>query len=252
VPAVGRWDWALEWRFEARRGDGPWVPVPGSLPTVHRLYGLVGVPSFERAGVPYRAWVEVVDLVAGWVDGATADPVAVAGHIVAGVYYELGLRYDNMFGASAYTEYLSDWYDQVFYIVAFQRRDNGSRINCSDAAGIVASYANMVGIDLRYHIVQHAWADGFDLNYIQPIGFTGFTETPFLSGGGSFGYHAVVGPADGTVYDATLALDGDGTPTAPPHELLLAQGLAPDDYLFDLSSDWEDVVIHIDDKVLLR
>jgi hypothetical protein len=252
VPAVGRYDWTLEWRFESRRPGGAWMPVPGSLTTVHRLYGVVGLPLFRRTDVPHRAWVEVLDAIAGWVDGATADPMAVAGHLVEGIYYELGLRYDNVRGASAYTEYLDGWNDGVFYIVAFQRRDFGSTINCSDAASILSSYANMIGIDLRYHILEHAWADGFDLNYIQAIGFTAFDETPFVGGGGSFGYHAVTGPVDGTIYDATLALDGDGTPTAPPHTLLLAQGLPPEEYLFDLSSDWEDVVIHTDDTVTLR
>jgi hypothetical protein len=252
VPAVGRYDWTLAWRFESRRPGGAWIPVPGSLTTVHRLYGVVGLPLFKLTGVPHRAWVEVLDSIAGWVGGATADPMEVAGHIVEGIYYELGLRYDNVRGASAYTEYLDGWNDGVFYIVAFQRRDFGSTINCSDAASILSSYANMIGIDLRYHILEHAWADGFDLNYIQAIGFTAFDETPFVGGGGSFGYHAVTGPVDGTIYDATLALDGDGTPTAPPFTLLLAEGLSAHDYLFDLSSDWADVVIHTDDTVTLR
>ncbi len=252
VPAVGRYDWSLAWRFEARRPGGGWLPVPGSLTTLHRLYGVVGVPSFNAADVPHRAWVEVLDTIAGWVDGATADPREVAGHIVDGIYNTLGLRYDDVSGASAYTDYTDGWNGGEFYIVAFQRRDYGSTINCSDAAGIVGAYANMVGIDMGYHIIEHAWDTGFDLNFIQPIGFTTFSETPFRGGGGSFSYHAVAGPSDGTVFDATLALDGDGTPTALPCTALLAEGLDPDEYLFDLSSQYADVIIHIDDKVTLR
>ncbi|MBI5489404.1 MAG: hypothetical protein HY905_18875 [Deltaproteobacteria bacterium] len=252
VPSVARYDWTLEWRFEARRGSGAWVPVPGSLVTVHRLYGVAGVPKFRSGAVPHRAWVEVLDLVTGWVDGAGTDGPTVAGRIVEGVYNELGLRYDDVFGGSAYTEYLDGWNGGVFHIVAFQRRDDGSVVNCSDAAGIVSAYANMVGVDLSYHIIEHPTAGGFDLNYIRPIGFTAFDETPFRSGGGSFSYHAVTGPADGTVYDATLALDGDGDPGAPPHTALLATGLPPDEYLFDLTSQWDEVIIHIDDTVTLQ
>ncbi len=252
VPAVQRAELALAWRFEARRADGPWVPLPGAVTTSHRLYGVVGPETFPDVGVPHLAWVDVLDLVAGWVAGATADPALVAGHIVAGVYHTLGLRYDNWRGASAYSDYPDGWEDGVFFAGAFQRRDYGSRINCSDAAGIVGAYANMLGIDLRYHILTHATAERFDLNYIQPIGFAVFDETPFLFGGGAFSYHAVAGPPDGSIYDATLALDGDGDPTAPPHTFLLAEGLAPTDYLFDLSSEWDEILVEYDETVELR
>ena len=252
VPAVQRTELTLGWRFESRRPDGPWVPVPGAVTTVHRLYGVVGQATFVDPGVPHLGWVDVIDTVAGWVAGATAEPAAVAGRIVEEVYTSLGLRYDSLRGASAYSDYPDGWDDGVFFAGAFQRRDYGSTINCSDAAGVVGAYANMVGIDMRYHILTHAWNDGFDLNYIQPIGSTEFDETPFLFGGGSFSYHAVAGPPDGSIFDATLALDGDGVPTAPPHTLLLAQGLPPDDYLFDLSSDWAAVRIRYDETVELR
>jgi hypothetical protein len=213
---------------------------------------VVNQATFPDVGVPHLGWVDVVDLVTGWVDGASADPVIVAGRIVEGVYNTLGLRYDDLRGASAYSDYPDGWWDGVFFAGAFQRRDYGSTINCSDAAGIVGAYANMVGIDIRYHILTHAWYDGFDLNYIQPIGFTAFDETPFRFGGGSFGYHAVAGPPDGSIYDATLALDGDGVPTAPPHTLLMAEGMLADDYLFDLSSDWDGIQVDYDETVELR
>lgn len=252
VPAVGRYDWTLEWSFEARRAGGEWVAVPGSITTVHRLYGLAGAPVFDYTNVPHRAWVDVVDTVAGWVDGASADPDEVGGRIVEGVYWELGLRYDRARGASYYTDYPGTWTGARFDLSAFQERDNGDIINCSDAASIVSTYANMVGIDFRYHILQHRWASGFDLNYIQAIGWEGFTETPFFGGRGAFRYHAVVGPPDGRFFDATLALDGDGTPTSLPATLLLAQGMHETDYLRALSSEWMDVESSVDEKVRVR
>ncbi len=252
VPAVGRYDWTLTWTFEARRPGGDWVAVPGSLETVHRLYGLVAAPIFDYTAVPHRAWVDVVDAVATWVDGATADPDEVAAALVSGVYYDLGLRYDRERGASFYTSYPTGWTGARFDLSAFQLRANGSTINCSDAGSILSTYANMVGIDFRYHILQHEWASGFDLNYIQAIGWEGFTETPFFSGRGAFRYHAVVGPPDGRIFDATLALDGDGTPTALPATLLLVQGLSETDYLRGLSSEWMNVEATVDEKVRVR
>ncbi len=252
VPAVGRYDLSLVWRFEARAPGGDWQAVPGEIVTVHRLYGLVDEPIFDFASVPHRPWVDVVDTVAGWVDGRTSDADEVAGQIVEGVYYELGLRYDRERGASFYTNYGSGFSDAVFDASQFQDRANGDVINCSDAASIVSSYANMMGIDLRYHILTHRTDTGFDLNFIQAIGWMGFTETPFTSGRGAFRYHAVVGPPDGRFFDATLALDGDGTPTALPSVLLLAEGMMPDDYKRDLSSEWMDVQTTMDDKVRIR
>jgi hypothetical protein len=252
VPNVGRYDLALTFRFEARAPDGEWQPMPGAISTVHRVYGLVALPTFDYPDVPHRAWVDVVDLVASWVDGATNDADEVAGHIVDGVYYELGLSYDRERGASFYTNYPSGWTGAIFDASRFQERTNGETINCSDAGSIVSTYANMVGIDLRYHILAHRFASGFDLNYIQAIGWMGFTEAPFTSGRGSFRYHAVVGPPDGRFFDATLALDGDGTPTAPPHTSLLAHGMDPMDYKTALSSEASSVATSVDEKVRLR
>lgn len=252
VPAVGKYDVEWRWTFEARAPGGDWTPIPGGIVTRHRLYGLASTPIFSGTDLPHRAWVEVVDTVAGWVGGETRDPIAVASRIVEGVYYDMGLRYDVESGASAYTSYPVGWNDARFGLSWFQERDYGNVINCSDAASIVSTYANMMGVDFRYHILQHRFDGGFDLNYIQAIGTPSFTETPFTGGRGAFRYHAVVGPADGTLFDATLALDGDGTPTAPPHTLLLAQGMPPNEYLFALSSEWMQVAVSIDDKVVLR
>jgi hypothetical protein len=252
VPNVGRYDLTLAWRFEARAPGGEWQPVPGEVVTTHRLYGLVDEPIFDFASVPHRAWVDVVDTVTGWVDGRTREADEVASEIIEGVYYDLGLSYDRERGASFYTDYGSGFTGAVFEASRFQDRADGTTINCSDAASIVSSYANMVGIDLRYHILTHRYLSGFDLNFIQAIGWMGFTETPFTSGRGAFRYHAVVGPPDGRFFDATLALDGDGIPTAPPHDLLLPQGLPEIDYKRALSSQWADIETSIDEKVRIR
>jgi hypothetical protein len=83
VPAVGRYDRPLTWKFEAQNGAS-WVQIPGAIATQHRFYGLAGQPIFDYPDLPHRAWVEIVDQVAMWVDGATADPLAVTARIVEG------------------------------------------------------------------------------------------------------------------------------------------------------------------------
>lgn len=253
APSVDRYDLDMQWRFEAQTVDGEWISIPGAVTTSHRIYSLAGVPRWDYDSDQHAPWVEIVDVVTQWVDGQTTDPVEVAGILTAGVYWDLGLQYDRQSGASSYTWYPGfGWSGSQFDLTAFLGREDGDIINCSDAASILSTYTNMIGIDFRYHILQRETGNSFDLNYIKAIGWDEFDETPFFSGGGSFRYHAVVGPADGQIYDATLALDGDGDPLSPPHTELLPVDMSPADYLFDLSSQHELVAIMEDEQVEIR
>jgi hypothetical protein len=253
APAIGRFQRDLVWTFEARGPGGEWAAMPGAVTTTHLVYGMAGQPIFDYSSMAHHAWVEVVDLVTRWVDGATSDPATAAGMVVEGVYFELGLLYDVENGASAYTWYPGfDWENAQFDLTAFITREYGNIINCSDAASLVSTFSNMVGIDIRYHILERGDGQGFDLNFIRAIGWDLFDETPFTGDRGRFRYHAVVGPADGTFYDGTLELDHDGAPGAPPHTAFLAKGMLPDDYLFDLSSEWDIVNTLMDEKVELQ
>lgn len=251
APGVGRFDVDLELFLESRSGD-EWVRIPGVVRTQHRIYGLSAHPEFDYEDAPHRPWVDVLDRVSEWVDGTTSDPDVVGAAIVEGVFYTLGLQYDNQRGASEYTSYPRGSYsDAAFNLSRFQELADGNVINCSDAASIVSTYANMVGLSHRYHIIRHNTSDGFELNYLHAIG-RDWGASPFVSGRRYFRYHAVVGPPDTRIFDATLALDGDGDPSAAPHELLLVQGLTQMDYLVGLSPEWDDVRVFEDDQVRIR
>jgi len=252
VTAVDRYDLVHDFGFESRRPGGEWQPMPGAFSITLRLYGLVGAPIFGRTTVPHRAWVDVVDAIAGWVDGASGDQAGVGAAIVRGVYQESGLRYDRRSGASVYTNYLSGWGGGVFEMQAYQERRYGSTINCSDAASIVSAYANMIGLDFRYRILTHRADTGFALNYLQGIGSTEFTYSPFESGRNYFRYHAIVNSRDVRTWDATLAVDGDGTPSAAPFTLLLVQSLEPMAYLTALSPEASNIVTQMDENVRIQ
>ncbi len=252
VTAVDRYDTEHAFAFESRRPGGEWQPMPGSFAITLRMYGLVAAPAFARTSIPHRPWVDVVDAIAGWVDGASGEQDAVAGAIVDGVYNRSGLRYDTRAGASRYTDYMSGWGGGSFEMQAFQTRAYGSVINCSDAASILSSYANMVGLDFRYRILTHRTADGFRLNYLQGIGSPDFRFSPFDSGRNSFRFHAIVNSRDMRTWDATLAVDGDGTPSASPFTQLLVEGLAPMAYLEALSPEAANIVTQMDDNVRIQ
>lgn len=252
VPGVGRFDRELVLHLETQHND-EWIRLPGELRTTHRIYGLVATPEFDYEDSPHRPWVDVLDRIAEWLpEAGSADPDIVGAAIVEGVFYDFGLQYDNQRGASHYTSYPGGtWNGAAFNLSRFQEQADGNIINCSDAASIVSTYANMVGLNFRYHIIQHQSAGGFELNYLHAIG-RDFGASPFVSGRPYFRYHAVVGPADTRIYDSTLALDGDGDPGAAPHELLLVQGLSEMDYLVGLSPEWDRVRVFVDDQVRIR
>ncbi|MCK6530808.1 hypothetical protein L6R50_25695 [Myxococcota bacterium] len=243
APLVGRYPQDLALRFEWLGEDGTWHPVPGQAEVALVVYGTAG-PSTAGDGAaapgPYDAWVQVVDEVAGWVGGATADPTEVAALVQRGVLYDSGLVYDTRSGASSYTSYSGgDWERSRFDLGDYLRRADGEVVNCSDCASIVATYANMMGCDLEYLIV--GW--DFDLNFIRAVGVEDFTEFPFGAPyGGGFSYHAVTSPdSGGTIYDGTLAIDGDADPMSAPSVETPPDGVDGEWYLWALSSEWDSI-----------
>lgn len=252
VLAVDRYDLPHAFGFEARRPGGEWQPMPGAFSVTLRMYGLVDEPTFARTTVPHRPWVDVVDTITQWVGGASGDQAGVGAAIVRGVYEDLGLRYDTRAGASHYSDYGSGWSGGVFEMQAFQERRYGTVINCSDAASIVSSYANMIGLDFRYRILTDRAGDGFQLNYLQGIGSPMFTFSPFDSGRNYFRYHAIVNSRDVRTWDATLAVDGDGAPSSSPFMQQLVTGLDPMAYLAALSPEPSVIVTQMDDLVRIQ
>lgn len=194
-----------------------------------RIYTLLGPPAFEESGAPYAPWVAVIDPALRAMAGVAPTEAAVLSALVAHIYFDLGLSYDTRWGASAYTQYDGDSFNDAHLdLSGFLDRDLGSVVNCTDCAAILEAFANMIGATLSYTILT----PGFDLNYIKAIGGDSFDHCPFDNGGCGFSYHAVTTPDEGgTIYDATLALDGDADPGSYPGEELLVQAISGDEYL---------------------
>lgn len=196
-----------------------------------RLYALLGPPTFGASAAIYNPWVAAVDPALRGIAGAGPDHDAVTDALVRWIFEDLGLEYDTRYGASAYVSYEGDWTDAHFRFGSFLDRKYGSVINCTDAASILLTYANMLGAEQYYRIIL----ENFELNEILAIGGDEFTSCPFGRGGCGFSYHAITADAEGAqVWDATLAEDGDADPGASPSEVLLVQGLDEDEYLWRL------------------
>jgi hypothetical protein len=193
-----------------------------------RWYLLLDRPAFDRPEDPYNAWVAAIDPALRAIDGVEPSEEAVLDALVGWIYNDLGLAYDTRYGASYFTNYQSGWTPAVFELSAFLRPDAGRTVNCSDCASILSTWANMLGAPLVYSIVLQ----NFDLNYILAIGGDTYSHCPFGSWGCSFSYHAVTTNDGGaTIWDATLALDGDANPSSSPSELLMVEGIDADEYL---------------------
>ena len=194
-----------------------------------RIYALLGPPAFEEEGVPYLPWLAVIDPALRAIGGVEGTNGAVISALVDYIYHDLGLSYDTRWGASAYTEYSwNSFNDAHFDLTSFLDRSRGSVVNCTDCAAILEAFANMLGANLEYTIIS----PDFNLNYILAIGGENFTHCPFINGSCGFSYHAVTTPDDGaTIFDATLALDGDDDPGAYPYEELLVQEIDGQEYL---------------------
>ncbi|MFT4977845.1 MAG: hypothetical protein ACI8S6_003752 [Myxococcota bacterium] len=232
---------ALSLTRDGTLSDGPMVVEESALltfrsgdtivaeqPVPLRMYALLGAHTFDAEGEAYGAWLAAMDPALRAIAGAEPTDAAVLDALVAYIYDDLGLRYDTTYGASAYVSYRQgSWERAHFNFSSFLNRTNGDIINCTDAAAILGGYANMIGADLSYLILNPS----FDLNYILAIGGTSFTSCPFGPNGCGFSYHAVTSPDGGqSIYDATLAIDGDGDPGNMPSTEQLVQGVSGDDY----------------------
>jgi hypothetical protein len=185
-------------------------------------------PAWGAADLRYQPWLAAIDPALRAIDGVAPTAHDVTNALVEFIYRELGLEYDTDWGASSYVSYTGrDYSGAHFDMSSFLSRSRGSVINCTDAAAILQAYANMLGVDLSYAIVT----PGFNLNYIKAIGGDTFTHCPFGGGGCGFSYHAVTTTDDAaTIYDATLALDGDEDPSQSPSTEMLVQGIDGDAY----------------------
>lgn len=241
VPNVARVDASIAWHFETKSAAGAWLTVPGSqASTTLRLYGVLG--NTQGTAAPDLPWVAVVDEATTAIAGKASDAKGAREILVRYVNEGMGLTYDRAAGASHYTDYPTAWVTATFQLARFLGRTRGKIVNCTDCASILSTYANMIGADVHYAII--GW--NFHLNPIRGIGSTAF-GSPFNSGGRSFRYHAVVSPDSAvTIDDATLAVDGDASPSVAPFTTKLVAAMPGDEYLMRLNDDATASYVYVD------
>lgn len=205
----------ISWRWQFRRDSaGPWVDFAESA---HRIYTVLRQPrppwqdGLADPTSTQLPWTEVLDYACRWAAGAhnPDDAAALVTHRV----FELGpdiVHYDNVNNAN-----LSFTTEREFDCTSFLKRLRGEdylhdKVNCTDCATIVSTFANCVGCDLsQSSIVPQGDLSEFPLGQHRRIGLPGFFA-------GHFYYHEVAwegeGLEDDEVFDACLQVDGDDAP----------------------------------------
>jgi hypothetical protein len=204
--------WAWQWRL---RPTDPWRPL---VTTRHRLYVTLGLPTLpwvQTTGSSSLPWTDALDIACAWAHGATTRDAAAA--LVTTRYNASGrVSYDTVSGATFYgfVDYnLTQMINRLNGGVGL-----GEKVNCTDSANTVSTFANLLGCDLW----QSRMSSGFQLNPMIAIGYNTWA-IPFS---GSFSYHEVAWKGACTsadnVFDGCLKVDGDADPVNAPHTPLLA------------------------------
>ena len=226
--AVGIDDVELELRFQAIDGPTRWDLGQQTLPL--RFYRMLGAATTGVSGDEANPWVVAIDPALRAIEGTPAEHGPVVDALVDWIYNDLGLVYDTVAGASFYSSYIFDvWDEPHFYLSDFLIRRNGSVINCSDSSNILSTHANMLGAELVHIVIL----ENYQLNEIKAIGQSDYTSCPFGPWGCGFSYHAVATDSmtGARVWDTTLALDGDLDPGSAPSTELLVQSIDGDEYI---------------------
>lgn len=205
---VDRWDVSFRWTLIADTKPGKEI----FNDTSHVVYTLL-----ERPNPPWGTtaedleppWAEMLELVCPWAAGARNRIKAAS--MITEKLYKLGhakkLRFDENMSFSRFALNGTDRFDLRNLLARLKNPNGTEKVNCTDCAILVSSFANLLGCDLY----QSQMGYDFLTNQIHPIG----TD---WKGKEEFEYHEVAWEdpcKDGArLFDCFLEVDGNPRTTA--------------------------------------
>jgi len=204
-------DWQWQWRLNSL---SPWKNLKI---TKHRIFVILQAPTLpwnQVLGSTSLPWTDALEISCKWAGGAkTTDQAAT---LITQKYNSCGVvSYDIVQGATYYGV-------NSYMLTSMINRLNGgpglgSKVNCTDSADTVVTFANLLGCDLWES--RMGWS--FRCNEIIAIGYNNWA-VPF---GWGFSYHEIPWKGACTqndnIFDGCLKVDGDADPTTPPRTPLL-------------------------------
>lgn len=205
---VWRWQYCL-------RGTDSWIDF---AVTTHRIYTALQVPTGPWMQKPHEPsqtqlpWSEVLEHACKWAAGAqnTDD----AAHRITHSVNECGpklIEFDIVNHASSHYSN-RDKFDCTAFLSRLRGEPSlGPRVNCSDCAAVVSTFANSIGCELEQSRMKPVFGlPAFPLEEHLRIGLPGRMKGAFL-------YHEVAWEGecqeDDEVFDASLRVDGDDNPS---------------------------------------
>lgn len=233
---LGREQLTLSWRWQVQV-DGAWQDLPGLQETRHDLWRLAG-PTALRDGTtlgfaPAITWVGALAELEDDLEAVPAEPDlvldAIRDHLNQDrwlVYNPNDASYSSYSGSYITWDYI--WSDLGIWL----DRTQGIELYCHSVSCLLSVLSGHWGVEAP----QQVLGIGFNTNYTRAAGTESWQKWSFNS-------HSVVSPDDGqTIWDASIDLDGDGSPGSSPNEALAPKGLSQQEYLELLTPDEIEIV----------
>jgi hypothetical protein len=223
---------ALSWSFESLDSEGLPTPIPGVIQTEHTIYTLAGPPALldgtDVGAAPPIPWIGVLEDTAVALNGVEAAPGPVLDALRDYLFEHPYIIYNP--GDSAYTSFTGAyiyWTSITADLTGFLDRSGGLDLYCHSMSCLLSALAGNVGVEAE----QIVLGVSFTTNQTRAAGGTTWRRWSFNS-------HSVVTPDGGlTIWDSSIALDGDDDPYSEPIEEVMPRGMEGEEYLWRLSYD---------------
>lgn len=229
---MGRHIQTLAWSWEALGTDGAWHPIPGAIETQHVVYTLAGSPALldgtDVGKAPAIPWIGVLENTASILEGVPANASDVLTALRNHLFEHDYIVYDP--GTGAYTDFEGPymyWDNITAQLSPFLDRGAGLSLYCHSMSCMLSALAGNHGVFAE----QLVLGINFNTNHTRAAGTTEWRRWSFNS-------HSVVSPDDGgTIWDSSVALDGDDDPYEEPIDEIMPVAMDGDEYMWRLTYD---------------
>jgi len=201
------------------------------------VYTLAGEPALldgtSEGKAPAIPWVGILDDTATIMDGVPATDADVLDALRDYLFEHDYIIYDP--GVGSYTDFEGPyiyWDNITAQLTPFLDRAVGLRLYCHSMSCMLSALAGNHGV----HAEQLVLGVSFQTNLARAAGTDSWGRWGFNS-------HSVVSPDDGeTIWDSSIAVDGDEDPYNEPVVETMPRGMPGEEYMWRLTYDDIDIV----------
>ena len=234
---MGRHVPTLEWQWQAQTPDGEWHPISGGVETHHVIYTLAGEPALldgtAEGKAPPIPWIGVLENTAPIMEGVPASTTPVLTALRNHLFEHDYIIYDP--GSGTYTDFEGPymyWDTITAQLSPFLDRGAGLSLYCHSMSCMLSALAGNHGVRAE----QLVLGVYFDTNHTRAAGTEDWRRWSFNS-------HSVVSPDDGaTIWDSSIALDGDDDPYNEPIEEVMPAAMDGEEYMWRLTYDEIEII----------